>query len=292
MRIQDEFVVLMDAASELTEAGVCFYDLKEFFILDRKQFTMRHDMGHYCDFCIAARAMRDGRALCERSDRLEAVELARGYKEPFFHRCHMGLTELVTPLRWEQQLLGVVFFGQCRFAGETNHERILQHVHANGGDPEMFAQYLQRLPEVRSKELMAVGRLTQLSVEHLLLLHGEEVVHPQPLSISGSTFSRIKLYIDGNYMREISPGSICKTFFLNPSYLARLFHAQCGLTPTQYIIQVRLDKAKRLLQRTGLPVYEIAHNVGFRNANYFSRVFQHLEGCSPSEYRKYMDEGK
>lgn len=73
---------------------------------------------------------------------------------------------------------------------------------------------------------------------------------------------------------------------VTPTHLIRLFHKQVGLTPMQYLAELRCRKAVRLLKETGLSVAEIAYQVGFANPQHFSRVFRRCRGTTPGHVRQ------
>ena len=71
-------------------------------------------------------------------------------------------------------------------------------------------------------------------------------------------------------------------------YFRRLFREQTGTTPKQYVLNIRLQHAKRLLSETALSVGEIAERCGFSNPYHFSRTFREQTGTTPSNYRRQM----
>jgi AraC-like DNA-binding protein len=73
---------------------------------------------------------------------------------------------------------------------------------------------------------------------------------------------------------------------LGPTQFKKLFKTQTGMTVMQYITDMRMKKAKALLQHTDLPVSLVAHQIGFNNCTAFSRAFSRYFGFSPS---KVMD---
>lgn len=73
---------------------------------------------------------------------------------------------------------------------------------------------------------------------------------------------------------------------VSPTYLSILFKKHTGYSLQQYIRKVRLDKAKHLLKTTLLPIGLVADEVGYADPLYFSRLFAHETGLSPTEYRK------
>lgn len=68
--------------------------------------------------------------------------------------------------------------------------------------------------------------------------------------------------------------------------MTKIFKETYGSTISNYLIAMRITKAKQLLRFTDMTVDEIGNAVGMGDANYFSRTFRKVEGISPSEYRK------
>ena len=85
---------------------------------------------------------------------------------------------------------------------------------------------------------------------------------------------------------RLTPSLLAGEVGLDLPTFSRAFRQTTGTTCTDYIALERIRKAKRLLTRNDLLIKEIAHRVGFGNANYFSRIFRKLEGRTPSSYRR------
>ncbi|WP_409344252.1 helix-turn-helix domain-containing protein [Paenibacillus sp. MBLB4367] len=84
---------------------------------------------------------------------------------------------------------------------------------------------------------------------------------------------------------ELSVGSICKELFISENYFSKLFKQETGKNFSQYVSSLRLEEAKALLQQTDLKINEIAAQVGFNDANYFSLCFKGAYGVSPGKFR-------
>ena len=82
-----------------------------------------------------------------------------------------------------------------------------------------------------------------------------------------------------------SLNSAAEEIHVNPSYLSSLFTKELGRSFVSYLTDVRLKKAVRLLEDTDDSIQEIAFACGFREPNYFSRIFRKKYGLSPREYR-------
>ncbi|MFV0412961.1 MAG: AraC family transcriptional regulator [Oscillospiraceae bacterium] len=91
-------------------------------------------------------------------------------------------------------------------------------------------------------------------------------------------------YIQFNYSRDISVDDIAKAVGVSRSHLYRVFIANVGQSPVEYLTQFRIGEACALLENTSLSVAEVAYSVGFFDQFYFSRVFKKEKGMPPSRY--------
>jgi AraC family transcriptional regulator len=78
---------------------------------------------------------------------------------------------------------------------------------------------------------------------------------------------------------------------LTPSHFARSFRRSTGVAPHEFLSQLRIDEAKRLMQSTKLPLADVALICGFGDQSYFTRVFSRNVGASPGAWRKARSEG-
>ncbi|MBB6730884.1 helix-turn-helix domain-containing protein [Cohnella zeiphila] len=75
---------------------------------------------------------------------------------------------------------------------------------------------------------------------------------------------------------------------LSPKYFGKLFKGAIGRTITEYLLDIRMERAKELLAATASPLKEIAASVGIDDVYYFSKLFKRIEGMPPGQYRKTM----
>ena len=273
---------VINAIRGLTGVGICYYDLNSFFQYDK--YGVQNNRGHYCEFCKQAHLLKGGRESCDQSDKIEAVELARQYKKPFFHECHMGMRELVIPLMRDDALLGILFVGQCRTESE-NKATIQENAKNMNGNPEKFLRLYQELPLVTKKDILLIETILLQYFETKIL--SNELLRPESLGgVDSRTLAEtVYYYIKQNYRYTLSTKHLSDTFFVNPSYLSRRFSQCYGITITDFIAKVRVEHAKRLLITTNASIGSISLNVGYDNANYFTRVFKKNVGFSPTDYR-------
>lgn len=96
----------------------------------------------------------------------------------------------------------------------------------------------------------------------------------------------IKEYIDNHYNCHITLDELSSKFFINKTYLSKVFKEQYGLPVNAYLLQYRVTQSKLYLRFTDKSIEQIGFEVGIADANYFSRVFKKIEGITPGAYRK------
>ncbi len=111
---------------------------------------------------------------------------------------------------------------------------------------------------------------------------------PQARELRGrhSAVERAVAHMEAHFAEALSLDELARSAFLSPHYFCESFKQATGLSPFQYLAQVRIEEAKRLLDTTRESVTAIACSVGFSDSSYFARVFRAAEGLSPSAYRK------
>jgi AraC family transcriptional regulator len=99
-------------------------------------------------------------------------------------------------------------------------------------------------------------------------------------------FSRIVEFIHGNLDKDLRVEQIARMANLSNFYFIRLFKAEFGKTPHQYILECRIGLAKELLAGSFLPISEISLRCGFSTQSHFTSAFRHSTGMSPRTFRQ------
>ena len=100
-------------------------------------------------------------------------------------------------------------------------------------------------------------------------------------------------FINENYYSNISVGSIAKSFNFSRNYLYTLFKRDYGISLQEYLLELRIQKAKELLtNERHLAISEVALAVGYSDALYFSRIFRKKTGIAPTQFIKENRENK
>lgn len=97
---------------------------------------------------------------------------------------------------------------------------------------------------------------------------------------------KVKNYINKNYMDEIRLATVSDIAGMSPSAFSRFFKLHTGRNLSEYIIDLRLGYASRMLVDTSKSIAEISYSCGFNNLSNFNRIFKKKKNCSPSEFRE------
>jgi two-component system response regulator YesN len=104
-------------------------------------------------------------------------------------------------------------------------------------------------------------------------------------SRSKQIFDEAKLLIDHNYQNpNLNVEEITKLVFINGSYLRKIFHKETDMSISDYITQVRMERAKEFIHKKSANIATISEMVGYNDPGYFSKCFKKYFGFTPSEY--------
>lgn len=97
--------------------------------------------------------------------------------------------------------------------------------------------------------------------------------------------ARIRQDIDQNYPQPLKVSSYAKKYFFTQEYLTRLFRQHYEMTIQEYLLMVRMTRAKELLENPSIKIQEVAARVGYSDNNYFSKAFRNFFGITPTDCR-------
>lgn len=128
----------------------------------------------------------------------------------------------------------------------------------------------------------------QLCASHLLMHAPQELnpVLPNFRNHCDEAVLQVQDWLDANFSQENRIADLAKQFNFSERNLKRRFQLATQISPNQYLQQVRVDKAKKLLLTTEMNVQQIAYAVGYENVSFFIRVFKKITGCTPSQWLK------
>ncbi len=131
--------------------------------------------------------------------------------------------------------------------------------------------------------------IRQLTI-HLLRAHLTVRKSPQiELSRAGLVDRRLRRAVEfmhDNFGRELALEEIAAAAYLSEFHFARLFKQIIGTTPHVYLANLRIEKARKLLAETAIPIIEIAAMVGYHSQSHFTKIFKSVTGLTPKAYRE------
>ncbi|KAI4442210.1 AraC family transcriptional regulator [Schaedlerella arabinosiphila] len=99
-------------------------------------------------------------------------------------------------------------------------------------------------------------------------------------------------YIAQNFQNDITIAGIAESCKIHRNYLCKIFREHVGVSPQEFLITYRMNKAEQLLKTTSLSIKDIGNAVGYPNQLHFSRAFKNTYGVSPSQWRKAQQTGE
>ncbi len=214
--------------------------------------------------------------------------------------CRFGLWEAVEPLVVQGKTLGVFYFGAVVLRGreEEGRTRIRRHCAKMGLSPTEQLEHFEAVARVDGEEwerhcrlfLHTVGLVGRL-VEEL----APPVVKETPFSMTnqarilrrrGSLSQKTIDFVSKHFARKCTLNEVAQELGCHPVHLSRTFKAEVGMTFLEYVHQVRITHAKRLLGARGMNVTRVAYEVGYADSSHFCRVFKEYTGQTPVEFTR------
>lgn len=142
---------------------------------------------------------------------------------------------------------------------------------------------------LRNYDLMCIKQqtLTMEELKHLLREYAKEFltcVEELRKKNSQHTIYQIEEYIRENYRRNLTIKEVAKVFYMHPAYIGQVFQKTFGVSFHEYLHQLRIDRAKDLIEKGVVKIHTIAEEVGYNNYHSFLENFKKYIGCKPVEY--------
>ena len=179
-----------------------------------------------------------------------------------------------------------------RVASDSLNSERIQLIHAcDASDPLVRQLALALMAEAESEgeaDRLYVDSLTTALVAHLLKHYTRTGGRLRMAfgGLPGNKLLRAVEFVNENLERNITLAEIAASVDLSPFHFARAFKQTTGLTPHQYVIKCRVERAKHLLAQGELPIAEVGYRTGFKNQSHFTMLFRRLTTMTPGDYRK------
>jgi AraC-like DNA-binding protein/ligand-binding sensor protein len=201
--------------------------------------------------------------------------------------CFAGLCDTAVPVRAGDKLIGYLQTGQValRKPNDLQFNKITQQL-CDWGVTVDLTQLKDAYFHSRTlapQQYTAIVKLLEIFATHISTLANEIVV--QEDEAESPMIRRARAYIHANQADPIDLDQVAKAMHVSTFYFCKMFKKGTGLTFTDYLSRVRVEKAKTLLLNPHLRISEIAYDVGFQSLTHFNRMFRKIVGESPTHYR-------
>jgi len=236
-------------------------------------------------FCSQLAQTDKGCANCLRVQ--EQLEREAG-SEPRSLHCFAGLCDSVVPIRVGDELVALLQTGQVLLHQPHREEftRTTRQLLAWGAavDLEALEEAYFQTKVFDREQYDAMLRLLATFAEHLATISNS--IGMQEGGSEPKLVSKVKKYIQGRYFESISLDDAAQAVNASTRHFCKVFKSSTGITFTDYLARVRVEKAKNLLQNPHLRVSEIAFETGFESISQFNRSFKRITGLSPTQFRE------
>lgn len=212
-------------------------------------------------------------------------------KMTFYGSCYAGVGEYVVPMIYgegdgERVIGAVTIGGFIHESADHKIERLETKGLVNRSDAK---SYYQESTVVNKTNSATMEERAEVISEYLMMLFDEAIrmcLEKQNASDHGYIIGHAVAYIKVHYLEGITLSDIASFCHCSNSFLSHHFREMTGKTIKGYINTLRIDKARILLSGTEESVTEVAYKVGYKDGNYFSKVFKDMTGVSPRAYRQ------
>lgn len=304
---EDEIVILFSLANEISELRILEYVVRRVSAVYRV-ITELDIHGFSIGISDIEWDMSRIHVLYNQAELAQALCIYNGYDKAFFYSNVRVQTDSLDIKNSVEEITNMLHEGQICTARNQFH-RIIEEFRKRQPEKSELQNYFFRLmhifyrvaiaEKIDLSDILGVQVITEKWCSTFKTLHDMEKVIDQALDeiekrygqkigkqqVSSRQVQMIMNYIEKNYMNEISLDILSEEFCLTPNYLCKVFKNSTGIKLTQYINQVRITGAKKLIRQTNLHSHEIAEMVGFSSPSYYSTIFKQVTGMTVSEYK-------
>ena len=214
-------------------------------------------------------------AECKKCEQL-ALRIARRDLKTQYFTCHAGLKECISPVIYNDEVLGFVMIGQVLFTEDsgTNIDLIREWIEENGFNFNEIRSLYLLLPRIGREKQQALLKMISALAS---LVHIEGIVRRIELPL----IARIEKYVDEHLNEPILLDDVVEALSVSKSTICHTLRTEKNCTFVKLINQKRVDVVRKAIA-SGKTVAEAAEMAGFSSVSYCSRVFLQVTGSRPS----------
>jgi len=233
------------------------------------------------EFCAILRRDAAANANCVAQDH-RAFKKCSEINSLYLYKCHIGLTEAVAPIKFGNIIIGYLTFGHMISNDDpsTHWDEVKKQCLKYNADTDALYNAYKGKKAMTQEQMHAIAQLLEACAGYLWLKH--QILMDNEKNI----IFYIDEYIANNLGKDLSINTLCKKFSISRSTLYRLGIKYYHSSVDQVVKDLRIKKAKELLESSDLAVKEIAFQLGYADYNYFAKAFKSVTTLSPVQFRK------
>jgi AraC-like DNA-binding protein/ligand-binding sensor protein len=205
-------------------------------------------------------------------------------------KCFAGLCDSAVPVRVGDNLIAFLQTGQVMLHAPSKSEfakttRVLLKFGTEVDLKRLEEAYFQ-MRVITRKQYESILRLLTIFAQHLSSLSNELMV--KEATAESPAAAKARIFIAEHQGEEISLSQVAQAVNMSAFYFCKMFKKATGMTFTDYLARVRVEKVKNLLLNPHTRVSEAAYAAGFQSLSQFNRVFRRIAGEAPSAYRERL----
>jgi len=157
------------------------------------------------------------------------------------------------------------------------------------GSKDVVVQALRNQSDDYMEKPMDIDGMRKMIEKVLDSKHAEG--SPETGSIK-SKIEKVKRFVERNAGKKITLQDAAALIYTSPKYLSRVFKQHAGVEFKQFVLGLKIEKAKALLNKTDLSIGQISYKLGYQNTESFIRIFKSFTAKTPSEFRNKPKKGK
>ncbi len=247
------------------------------------------DLPHHKDpnenpFCALMGKSNQSCAACLQLQKKVEVE---AQLEPKTLKCFAGLCDSAVPIRVGENLVAFLQTGQVLLhkPSQKQFAQATRQILKFGTDVDLkqLEEAFFQSRVVNKKQYDSILRLLSIFAQHLAILSNQLVV--KEANAEAPAISRARIYITEKHSDDLSLDEVAKAVNMSAFYFCKMFKKSTGMTFTDYLARVRVEKVRNLLLNPHKRISEAAFEAGFQSLSQFNRVFRKIAGEAPTAYR-------
>ena len=233
------------------------------------------------EFCKLIKSIPLGKKRCLTCDKKLIIQCNKALT-PITSKCHAGLIDTAMPIIYKDQVLAFVLFGQIKDASlsDTEIDDLLYWLSNELRLPHsVLTKAYAPLKNLKPHVIQSTANILYYATLQLFVSKAIDLTE-------NKLIAAINEYLISNIHNPLSISVLCSEFQISKNRLYSLWKRHFNITIGDYILQLRMEKAKSLLTNDDDKIYQICAKVGIPDYNYFSKLFKNYYGYSPREYRK------